>query len=182
MNNVSQYYGVVTLELLSKNKRKLLSRQLNEGTINLFSAYAAALTGQNISNLVPNTVDIGGFSEDANGKIILNSFESVLNTTGALASVVYVSDTEDESYKSYGVPFTRVTTSITSLMIVTDVTNDDYLVLKSYSNKILATIKISDELAILLNELSDGSQFIVIWDLYVTNKSNENTNVSTNIN
>jgi hypothetical protein len=171
MNNVSQYYGVVTLELLTKNKRNLLSRQLNEGTVNLFSAYAAALTGQNISNLIPSTIDIGKI-ETIEGKLNLNSFESVLNSSGALASVVYVSDTNDESYKNYGVPYTRVTASFTSLMIGNNINNENnYLVLKSYSNKILATIQVNEEISSILNQLTSGSQFIIIWDLYVTNKT-----------
>ena len=170
MDNVSQYYGVVTLELLTKNKRHLLSRQLNEGTINLFSAYAAALTGQNISNLIPSTIDIGSLNTTSSG-LDLNSFESALNTSGALASVVYVSDTTDESYQKYNVPYTRVTASFTKLMIGNTITVNHYLVLKSYSNKILATIKINDEISSILNNLTPGSQFIIIWDLYVTNKT-----------
>lgn len=171
MDNVSQYYGVVTLELLTKNKRHLLLRQLNEGTINLFSAYAAALTGQNISNLIPSTIDIGSLNTTTDSKLDLNSFESALNTSGALASVVYVSDMTDESYKNYGVPYTRVTASFTKLMIGNTITVNHYLVLKSYSNKILATIKINDEISSILNNLTAGSQFIIIWDLYVTNKT-----------
>ena len=170
MDNVSQYYGVVTLELLTKNKRHLLSRQLNEGTINLFSAYAAALTGQNISNLIPSTIDIGSLNT-TDSKLDLNSFESALNTSGALASVVYVSDTKDESYQKYNVPYTRVTASFTKLMIGKTITVNHYLVLKSYTNKILATIKINDEISSILNNLTPGSQFIIIWDLYVTNKT-----------
>ena len=172
MNNVSQYYGVVTLELFTKNKRNILSRQLNEGTINLFSAYAAALTGQNISNLIPNTIDIGSLSTTPDNKLDLSSFESALNTSGALASVVYVSDTTDESYIKYGVPYTRVTASFTSLMIGNNIKDNQYLVLKSYSNKILATIPVNEEISNILNELTAGSQFIIIWDLYVTNKTN----------
>ena len=170
MDNVSQYYGVVTLELLSKNKRTLLSRQLNEGTINLFSAYAAALTGQNISNLIPSTIDIGSL-KTTNSELDLNSFKSALNTSGALASVVYISDTEDESYKKYGVPYTRVTASFTSLMIGNNIEENHYLVLKSYSNKILATIQVNEGISSILNQLTPGSQFIIIWDLYVTNKT-----------
>ena len=172
MNNVSQYYGVVTLELLTKNKRSLLSRQLNEGTINLFSAYAAALTGQNISNLIPHTIDIGSLKTTTDSKLDLSSFESALNTSGALASVVYVSDTTDESYIKYGVPYTRVTASFTSLMIGNNINDKHYLVLKSYSNKILATIPVNTEISSILNQLTASSQFIIIWDLYVTNKTN----------
>ena len=171
MDNVSQYYGVVTLELLTKNKRHLLSRQLNEGTINLFSAYAAALTGQNISNLIPNTIDIGSLNTTTDNELDLNSFESALNTSGALASVVYVSDTTDESYKKYKVPYTRVTASFTSPMMGNSIKENHYLVLKSYSNKILATIPVNQEISSILNDLTPGSQFIIIWDLYVTNKT-----------
>lgn len=171
------YTGVVSLNL-KKNGKTITKKFYNHGETLLFEAYARAMAGYPIDNLIPAYIDIGHW-DDRN-----QTFSSHLRTTVPVVTTLVTKSDTSEGY-NYGVPFTRVE-AVLIPTVFTDKLSDDTteeptnLVqlkcsLQSATN-ILASVPIgvgeSDEdgLAKIVSELPMGAQLILVWDLYVDNK------------
>lgn len=164
MDSILSYNGVVTV--ISRVNGKVTSqKQYNSGTDKLFEAYARALSGQPIQSFIPTYVDLGTGDGDF--------FKSVLKNKVPI-TVTYVSKTEtvyDVSY-DYPSPFTRISATFTKHMTDNSPTPDLIGRLETSNGDVLATVEIKG-LGNSLSKLGSGTQLILLWDLYVTNDSEE---------
>lgn len=175
MNSNLSYKGVVTLA--TKLGDKTIEKKVyNNGTNLLFELYARALAGQQVSLLIPSYIDVGGV-RDIDGVDIYES-----HTKESLPVIVTYLDKvrADEGGYSYGVPFTRVEAILTRNMF-NEYLGDNTKVIRlmSSDNRELALVNVED-LGNTIKTLIAGTQMIVVWDLYVTNKE-QNTTTGGNI-
>lgn len=155
-NNSLTYHGVVTIDVVTRNGITIKRKTLNNGTDKLFLMFAKAVSNADFSDLLPRYIDI----VDSQNKSLTNNI---------IPNITYdESKNVDGNYVPYGVPFARVSATILHNMIGSGA--PDRLVLKSNSNDTLAFVSLGDDIKTSLNNLSNGTQFIVVWDLYITNK------------
>ena len=161
MENSSIYNGVVTL-IIKRGDKTLTQKYYNNGTNLLFELYSRALSGQNVSRMIPSYIDIVDSTDESTHHI----------TTPVPVIVTY----GNPDRGTYEVPFTRVEAILTKKMINPDITinksTTSTLKLMTSSENVLAHTTIN-ELMSNLNELPEGTHMIIVWDLYVTNKSPE---------
>ena len=173
MDSNSIYSGVVTL-LSRVGNKTVATKHYNHGTNRLFEAYARALAGQSINNYIPRYIHVFG---EYNGNEI-----GVCKTPIPLL-VSYKSADADGG--NYGAPYLRTSTVLTKGMLK-DISSGwgDTFVLRLYNavNPIDATEPATDtmlaEVSIeglkeAISNMTPGVQLILLWDLYVTNKPDE---------
>ena len=164
------YNGEVTI--ITKMGHKTISNKYyNNGTNLLFEVYARALTGQNVSSLIPAYIDI----------VRVQTIDDTTTYTQCLRDmapviVTYVDKVRaNEKGYTYGVPFTRVEAILTKNMFTSEFSDGDiHIQLKTSSENLLASLHV-DGLYDGVNNMTDGTQMIVVWDLYVTNKQRTTT-------
>ena len=167
MNDKFSYTGVVTL--VERVNNKIVSkRYYNNGENRLFEAYARALSGQPITNYIPQYINI--FDSDDNQV-----------NTNPIPVIVNYKDTDTDG-GNYGVPYTRVSVIILKNMINIKTSNSETETegekIKLYSSStanedtLLASTNINGILG-TINGMASGVQLIVLWDLYVKNGGNE---------
>ena len=173
MNDELYYTGIINVN--SKFKDKVITRKYyNNGTNKLFEIYARALSGQNVESMIPYYIDV----EDSSGKSQLNSPVPVV--------VIY----NDGSGYDYGTsssnnPFTRVEALMTKQMLHQDVINSadsseiSKFVLKTINNETLAFSDVENFVSSVKNLVS-GTQMIITWDLFITNKVKASVNGGNN--
>ena len=152
------YTGIATL-IRRVDGNTTYSKYYNNGTNKLFELYARALAGQNISSLLPYSLD---FTIKDVSKLRNNVY----------ISSIYNPHSEDTSINPYGVPFTRIEALFTRDMF--DIPSDAKsakLNLKSRQDNILATIEVDEDFIKNIISTSPGVQLILVWDLYVNNSN-----------
>lgn len=150
MTNNFTYNGKVTLRIKHKDKI-LIERLVNNGTNDLFKAYAMALAGQDITQFLPTYIDV-----------VDNNSISCLTTNGVSVNTIYGAN--EELYN--GVPYTRVSANITGAIIAN--TSVSRLKLRALNGLELASVDIS-ALSNIFGAISSGTQLLIVWDLYITN-------------
>jgi hypothetical protein len=175
MNDRFSYSGVVTL--IHKVAGKTISKEYhNSGSQRLFEAYARALSGQDISDFIPRCVRIYNVRQvPENG--VVNTYKSEATKNSIPIMVTYRSGEEDGA--TIKRPHTRVT-GIFQKNMIDDSTPNGNGEIQLYSSKTdlsgreLASLEIPS----LINDIksmTDGAQYILVWDLYVENDTNNTT-------
>ena len=167
--------GKVTLKTMCKDK-VICTQHFNSGSDTLFKAYALAMSGQDVSHYLPTYINIGEYIPQT------EKFTSMLqNETGVSVVRTYVEDSKGHC--------TRITITLTNNMFKTSATDmDENSVIQirllsgrtEEDSSILATLNLADiddddiqNKTDFLNTISTtptGTQLIIVWDLYITNK------------
>ena len=165
MNEKLSYNGIVTL-VHRVNNRIVSKKYYNNGTNNLFEAYARALCGQSIDRFIPKHLDVGTGS----GK----TFTSIVKNEVSIPVTITYKDSgsdggEYADIDGTAVPYCRVSVVLFPDMF-TKVANTDTLtiVLKSEKDLALAEVDVGG-LSAAINDTTSGIQLLLLWDLYVTN-------------
>ena len=175
MKSKFNYTGKVTIQTVFNNKT-VCTQHLNNGTPLLFEAYARALVGQNIYELLPSFLNI--YYKDESGEKSL-----IRNTKGA--SVIRTIESAKKGSEASLI--TRLSTSITKdMMDLRNVDGSSYTVelrlltdvLSSQPQGVLATVLLTEDDATTfiesMKETPSSVQLIVVWDLYISNDDKEN--------
>lgn len=156
------YIGEVRTKIVNNGVEKV-RKHYNNGTNMLFKLYSIALAGYSTTDIAPHFVDIrkGTQSETL-------EFETVTFNGGTSSTSVYL----EESNKC----ITRISVSIPGTMIKKDFDDntDLYVVLVNSKNDVFAYVKLEDTSSI--KSMSDSTELVIEWDLYVINKINEQDN------
>jgi hypothetical protein len=172
MNDSFSYKGVVTVAPMVGG-RIVSQKYYNSGTSHLFEAYAKALAGYSIEGFIPYSIDLCVASADTLEASDVGHLASVL-TAPVPVTLTYHSGTSvvyDKAY-NYGSPFTRAQILLTKNDVDFIVGDDLIARLMSSSNKTLAYVEIPG-LGKTLKGMGAGIQLILLWDLYVTNESED---------
>ena len=154
MNSELTYVGSVSLML--KNGNNILRKMYyNNGTNELFEAYARALSGQPIQSFIPSYIEI------------VKDNKSIVKHLIPVTTTYVAPDTPDKA------PCTRVSALINRHMF-DDITGEShYLRLLSFGENELAKVRLVGFNEILKG-LSPGVQIMISWDLYIQNKPGGN--------
>ena len=176
MNEKLSYSGVVTL-LHRVNNKVVYEKHYNNGTLNLFEAYARALCGQSITRFIPKRIDVGLVGDN-------NVFNTRVKPGVSIPVVIaYKSGGTDGGKYIDGkydtdVPYCRVSTTLSADMFENiDSASNLTVILKSAGGLDIAVVEVSG-LAEAINDANAGIQLLLVWDLYVTNSSTEESNES----
>jgi hypothetical protein len=174
MKSKFNYTGEVTIQTVFNNKT-VCTQHLNSGTPLLFEAYARALVGQNIYELLPSFLNIY-YTDDKGEKSLIR------NPKGA--SVIRTLEKANKGTNTTLI--TRLSTSITKdMMDLTNVDGSSYTVelklltdiVSSQSQEVLANVLLSDvDSETFIESMKDtpaSVQLIVVWDLYISNNEDK---------
>lgn len=168
MNNDFGYIGKVTLKTIH-NDKVIHTEYYNRGTYSLFTAYAMAMAGNDISYWLPSYVDVGVYDKAG----VFNTALRASNGVSVVRTFVI----------NNGTPITRISVTLTNDMISSNVgAGNVVLRLLSFgkdksvpNNNILAELTLdvdkSEEFWENISHTPNGQQLILLWDLQVTNKS-----------
>ena len=166
MNSNFIYTGKVTLKSVLDNK-VISTQHFNSGTVDLFKAYAMSMAGMDISSLLPSYLKINSVVDKV-------EYSLIRSTNGVSVVRNYV--IEDEK------PLTRITVTLTKNMFNIQETPTQ-LVIKLLTSPqgvkgdqvTLANVTLNSDDAVpfleVINSTPSGTQIIVIWDLYIQDKS-----------
>ena len=171
MNSNFGYTGKVTFKSIFKG-RTISTQYFNNGTSLLFEAYARALSGQNISEVLPAYLNIY-YTKDTETHSFLR------NSKGA--GVVRTVDRDED-----GKLLTRLSVSIIrDMMDIDDLETSNGVSVElqlltdilptTGAQGVLATVDVDnpEEFTTSMLETPYGIQFIIVWDLYVDNINKE---------
>lgn len=171
MNEKLSYSGVVTI-IHRVNNKIVSEKHYNNGTINLFEAYARALCGQSIDRFIPKRLDVGIVNSGTFATKVKSGVTIPVLTTyksGGTDGGEY----QDGKYTEVNVPYCRVSTTLATDMFENiDEASELTVILKSASDLDIAEVNV-DGLASAIKDASSGIQLLLVWDLYVTNTPTE---------
>lgn len=162
MNSNFGYIGRVTLKTIC-NGKVTSTDYYNSGTADLFRGYAMAMAGQDITNWLPSYIDVGLINTST------KEFTSVLRNHGGVSVVrTFIEDTDG--------PCTRITATLTNDMLYNNVGEGtmQFRLMSPTDKNILAELNLTESASATLKEtlenIPNGTQLIILWDLCVKNQ------------
>lgn len=172
MNIVMSYNGVVTMTTKRMGK-EITTKYLNSGTNTLFEAYARALAGQPINDILPTYMDLG-IEIDEGGDATVRYQSAIKERIPVVVTYVSPNSLVSGSHGyDYGVPFTRVEAVLNRNMFSNANGVNTIKLLGGFKSDYAELAKITINPDIKPEELLSGTQIIIVWDLFVKNKSSQ---------
>lgn len=160
------YAGSVVIRYRIKDK-VVESKYHNNGLPNLFRVISKALTGVDVSNEKPTSIDLRSSNDGSTWTSCIGS--------GGIATGVYFTQETPVAPQTVGDWVTKATTTLSYTQLIDTSFSDEYYRLYLVSNT--ADLAFLDVEKSGLSNLTQGTQAIIEWTLKVSN-STESTNNS----